>query len=551
MTTQNYASPAALPITPIVQIVVQQTSKAIMPAPPDGYLTLFVDPTEGVLTIDENGTISQISGGGGIALSGTVATYAGLPTGLGPSDAGKAWYVDADGLIYVWSGTAFPASGSGISVTGPTGSPGPTGAPGSTGPTGPTGTQGVTGPTGPPGPVGPGGPPGPGGSGTVTSVSVSSANGFAGSVANPNTTPSIQIETTVDGILLGNGTSVTAAVAGTDYITPASLAAAQIVNILGTIFPATPPTSPMTFTGTLPNASAGTPWTGQMTLGGTYVQPVVISAATGTIPAWMGNAVINYSGGTVTWSGTPATTDEGTATFTPEATDSTTPTPQTVNGPTQSVVVSGSPPPSTSPVQESYTQLGNVSSGLVPFTQTATAGNLLLVAVQGAGSPINTPTGWTLQPGASYNTVGLALYSIIASGTETSFPVVVTSGTASGKISAVMQEWSGSLAGSSTNGFSSQNGTFSSGPTAAAPSASAIPVVFSSIDSTAVGQFAYTPPFTGIPETITPSATVFPITVAWAPAPNAAVTLTGTIKTAGGVGLNTQVRWLSVWVQPT
>lgn len=49
------------------------------------------------------------------------------------------------------------------------------------------------------------------GSGTVTSVSVVSANGFAGTVASPTSTPAITISTSVNGILLGNGTSVSAA----------------------------------------------------------------------------------------------------------------------------------------------------------------------------------------------------------------------------------------------------------------------------------------------------------------------------------------------------
>jgi hypothetical protein len=50
------------------------------------------------------------------------------------------------------------------------------------------------------------------GSGSVTSVSVTTANGFAGTVATPTTTPAISISTTVTGILYGNGTSVAAAV---------------------------------------------------------------------------------------------------------------------------------------------------------------------------------------------------------------------------------------------------------------------------------------------------------------------------------------------------
>lgn len=50
-----------------------------------------------------------------------------------------------------------------------------------------------------------------GSGGTVTSVSVVSANGFAGSVATATSTPAITISTTITGILKGNGTAVSAA----------------------------------------------------------------------------------------------------------------------------------------------------------------------------------------------------------------------------------------------------------------------------------------------------------------------------------------------------
>ena len=58
-----------------------------------------------------------------------------------------------------------------------------------------------------------------GAGGSVVSASVVSANGFAGSVATPTTTPAITISTSVTGILKGNGTAVSAATAGTDYLT--------------------------------------------------------------------------------------------------------------------------------------------------------------------------------------------------------------------------------------------------------------------------------------------------------------------------------------------
>src|SRR5258708_39610035 len=56
-----------------------------------------------------------------------------------------------------------------------------------------------------------------GGSGTVTDVSVVTANGFAGTVANSTTTPAITLSTTITGVLKGDGTAISAASAATDY----------------------------------------------------------------------------------------------------------------------------------------------------------------------------------------------------------------------------------------------------------------------------------------------------------------------------------------------
>ena len=61
-----------------------------------------------------------------------------------------------------------------------------------------------------------------GGSGTVTSVSVVSANGFGGTVATATSTPAITVSTSITGVLKGNGTAISAATAGTDYVTPSS-----------------------------------------------------------------------------------------------------------------------------------------------------------------------------------------------------------------------------------------------------------------------------------------------------------------------------------------
>ena len=84
-----------------------------------------------------------------------------------------------------------------------------------TGLTKPSGGSGIQGAPGPAGPVGPAGPPGPAGGGTVTSVSVTTANGVSGTVADPTTTPAISL-------LLG-------------AITPTSVAASGAISAGATV----------------------------------------------------------------------------------------------------------------------------------------------------------------------------------------------------------------------------------------------------------------------------------------------------------------------------
>jgi hypothetical protein len=54
------------------------------------------------------------------------------------------------------------------------------------------------------------------GSGTVTAVSVASANGFAGT-SSGGATPALTLTTSITGVLKGNATAISAATAGTDY----------------------------------------------------------------------------------------------------------------------------------------------------------------------------------------------------------------------------------------------------------------------------------------------------------------------------------------------
>lgn len=83
--------------------------------------------------------------GAGVAIAGSVPTYADLPTGLGPADAGDGYLVEADGRLYVWSGTAFPADGAGAEFRGPQGPAGEKGDQGVQGIQGQKGDQGEQG----------------------------------------------------------------------------------------------------------------------------------------------------------------------------------------------------------------------------------------------------------------------------------------------------------------------------------------------------------------------------------------------------------------------
>lgn len=98
--------------------------------------------------------------GAGLSISGSVNTYSELPSNLTESDAGTAYFVQADGELYVWSGSSWPADGDGAQFQGPAGPQGPKGDKGEQGPAGPKGDKGDTGPQGEIGATGPQGPKG-------------------------------------------------------------------------------------------------------------------------------------------------------------------------------------------------------------------------------------------------------------------------------------------------------------------------------------------------------------------------------------------------------
>lgn len=70
--------------------------------------------------------------------------------------------------------------------------------------------------------------------GTVTTISVNTANGFAGTVTNPTTNPSLTLSTTVTGILKGDGVAISAATPGADYVIPSGSITGTAGNITAT-----------------------------------------------------------------------------------------------------------------------------------------------------------------------------------------------------------------------------------------------------------------------------------------------------------------------------
>ena len=151
--------------------------------------------------------------GAGIEITGTVATYADLPTGLTPEDEGKGYYVEADGKLYIWNGSAFPADGDGVQIQGPQGPQGiqgiqgPQGEQGAQGPQGETGAQGPAGPQGEQGPAGPTGPTGPAGFSPIATVTQTST-GATISITDSQGTTTANVTNGQDAPVYSAGTGI-------------------------------------------------------------------------------------------------------------------------------------------------------------------------------------------------------------------------------------------------------------------------------------------------------------------------------------------------------
>ena len=200
------------------------------------------------------------------------------------------------------------------------------------------------------------------GSGTVTSASVVSANGFAGSVANASTSPAITLTTSITGVVKGNGTALSAASSGTDYAPgTASLATGLLKST--------------TSTGALTIAVAGDfPTLNQNTTGTAANVTGTVAVANGgtgaTTSTGTGSNVLNTSPTLVTPAlGTPASGNLANCTF-PTLNQNTTGTAANVTG-TVAVANGGTGVTSAS---TALTALGAASLAANTFTGDQTIG---------------------------------------------------------------------------------------------------------------------------------------------------------------------------------
>lgn len=117
--------------------------------------------------------------------------------------------------------------------------------------------------------------------GTVTSLSVVSTNGFAGT-SSGGATPALTLTTTITGLLKGNGTAISAATAGTDYLVPsAPVTYTANFSVAVTDVWIINNKSGSSCTATLPAASS---YTGRILRFQNYQAQTLISASSNVVP---------------------------------------------------------------------------------------------------------------------------------------------------------------------------------------------------------------------------------------------------------------------------
>jgi hypothetical protein len=168
------------------------------------------------------------------------------------------------------------------------------------------------------------------GSGTVTAVSVVSANGFAGT-SSGGATPALTLTTSITGVLKGNGTAISAATSGTDYSAGTSALATGILKsttttgALSIAVAADFPTLNQNTTGTAANVTGTVASANGGTGFSTYATgDIIYASATNTLSkltAGTNGYVLTLASGVPTWAastgGGVTSFSAGTTGFTP------------------------------------------------------------------------------------------------------------------------------------------------------------------------------------------------------------------------------------------
>ena len=147
--------------------------------------------------------------------------------------------------------------------------------------------------------------------GTVTAVSVTSANGLAGT-SSGGATPALTLRTTITGVLKGNGTAISAAVSGTDYA-PATSGTSILYGTGSGGFSNVTIGSNLTFAGGTLSASGGGSWsvittTTTASSGAAYLVDTSAGSFTVSLPASPSTgAAVTFSDRSYTWDRYPVT----------------------------------------------------------------------------------------------------------------------------------------------------------------------------------------------------------------------------------------------------
>lgn len=256
--------------------------------------------------------------------------------------------------------------------------------------------------------------------GTVTAVSVVTANGFAGS-SSGGATPALTLTTTITGILKGNGTAIAAASAGTDYLTDSSTN-----TLTNKTFDTAGTGNVFKINGTQLTAVTGSGTTVVLQTSPTLVTPV-LGVATATS---INLLTITSSTGTLTIAGGKTFTVNKTITLT--GTDSTTMT-----------------FPSTS-ASVARTDAAQTFTGIQTFSQVITTSNAIAASGNAATVPITSRINTVTNNSAATLTITMTTASAVDG--QLSMVRVLDASSATQSISWVNTENSSVTVPSATNG---------------------------------------------------------------------------------------------------